>query len=59
MSARYSPEAKAKEQETRKRLGPRIGAPKNGGHRVTLEPRAPRATGASRWAIRDGKDNNA
>ena len=52
--ARYDAEAKKKEIETRKRLGPRIGHAKKGGHRVTLDVGRPRATGASNQAMSGG-----
>ena len=47
--------AKAKELETRKALGPRLGHAKVAPRRVTLEPRQPRATGASGAAMRGGE----
>ncbi len=59
MSDRHSPEAKAKEMETRKRLGRRIPRSPRAPLHVTLEPRSPRKTGSSGWAIKDSKDNNA
>ncbi len=51
--------SKEKEQETRKRLGPRLGRSPRAPLHVTLEPRATRRTGVNGWAIRDSKDNNA
>ena len=59
MAARYSAEAKAKEQATRAALGPRLPRSPNMGHPITAPPRAPRATGANRHAIRDGRNNGA
>jgi hypothetical protein len=47
---RYSDEAKERERQTRAQLGPRLGHPKPGGHRVTAPERIPRATGVPRGA---------
>ncbi len=51
--------SKQKEQETRKRLGPRLHRSPRAPLHITLQPRTPRNTGTSGWAIRDSKDNNA
>jgi len=50
--------AKAKEIETRKRLGPRLGHKRERFERPTAPTRTPRATGAAGAAIRDGSENN-
>ena len=50
--------AKEREIETRKRLGPRIGHAKPGGHRVTLDVGRPRATGASSQAMSGGNGSD-
>jgi hypothetical protein len=59
MAARYSAEAKQREQETRARLGRRLPRSPNMGHPITAPPRAPRATGVNSHAIRDGRNNGA
>jgi hypothetical protein len=61
MSGKKLSAAKRKEQETRARLGPRLGYPKIAPHRFTLDPRRPRATGSLGAAIgdNDGKVNGS
>ncbi len=59
MSDRHSPEAKAKEIETRKALGPRIPRSPRAPLQHTLNPRTPRNTGSTGWAISNRKENNA